>query len=149
MQAPSFVSSENATFLWFYTALRLRPALPASAPALDAFRRPDYRSATFSPYMSRARRRRRRGLTGISIMAWRCELTGKTRQIGHRVSHSNRKTKRRFLPNLLNVTLLSDSLGRSLTFADFGQCAEERRSPRRARCLSAQGQGRRAFAARA
>jgi len=47
-------------------------------------------------------------------MAWRCELTGKTRQIGHRVSHSNRKTKRRFLPNLLNVTLMSDSLGRSV-----------------------------------
>src|SRR5271163_4568342 len=59
-----------------------------------------------------ARRRRRRELTGIATMAWRCELTGKTRQIGHRVSHSNRKTKRRFLPNLLNVTLLSDALGR-------------------------------------
>jgi large subunit ribosomal protein L28 len=47
-------------------------------------------------------------------MAWRCELTGKIRQIGHRVSHSNRKTKRRFRPNLLNVTLLSDALGRSI-----------------------------------
>jgi large subunit ribosomal protein L28 len=47
-------------------------------------------------------------------MSWRCELTGKTRQIGHKVSHSNRKTKRRFLPNLLNVTLLSDALGRSV-----------------------------------
>jgi large subunit ribosomal protein L28 len=47
-------------------------------------------------------------------MAWRCELTGKTRQIGNRVSHSNRKTKRRFLPNLLKVTLLSDSLGRKV-----------------------------------
>jgi large subunit ribosomal protein L28 len=47
-------------------------------------------------------------------MAWRCELTGKMRQIGHRVSHSNRKTKRRFRPNLLNVTLLSDALGRSI-----------------------------------
>jgi len=47
-------------------------------------------------------------------MSQRCELTGKTRQIGHRVSHSNRKTKRRFLPNLLNVTLLSDALGRSV-----------------------------------
>jgi large subunit ribosomal protein L28 len=46
-------------------------------------------------------------------MPWRCELTGKTRQIGHRVSHSNRKTKRRFLPNLLNVTMISDALGRS------------------------------------
>ena len=47
-------------------------------------------------------------------MAWRCELSGKTRQIGHRVSHSNRKTKRRFLPNLLNVTLVSDSLNRKI-----------------------------------
>ena len=47
-------------------------------------------------------------------MAWRCELTGKNRQMGHRVSHSNRKTKRQFKPNLLNVTLLSDALGRSI-----------------------------------
>src|ERR1700726_4742249 len=47
-------------------------------------------------------------------MSWRCELTGKTRQIGNRVSHSNRKTKRRFRPNLLNVTLLSDALSRSI-----------------------------------
>jgi large subunit ribosomal protein L28 len=47
-------------------------------------------------------------------MSWRCELTGKSRQIGHRVSHSNRKTKRRFLPNLLNVSLISDALGRSV-----------------------------------
>ena len=45
-------------------------------------------------------------------MAWRCELTGKTRQIGHRVSHSNIKTKRRFRPNLLNVTLISEALDR-------------------------------------
>src|SRR5215472_3922167 len=52
--------------------------------------------------------------TRVSTMAWRCELTGKTRQVGHRVSHSNRKTKRRFLPNLLNVTLISDALGRSV-----------------------------------
>jgi large subunit ribosomal protein L28 len=47
-------------------------------------------------------------------MSRRCELTGKIRQIGHKVSHSNRKTKRRFLPNLLNVTLQSDVLGRSV-----------------------------------
>jgi len=47
-------------------------------------------------------------------MSRRCELTGKTRQIGNRVSHSNRKTKRRFLPNLLNVTLMSEALGRSV-----------------------------------
>ena len=45
-------------------------------------------------------------------MSRRCDLTGKTAQVGHRVSHSNIKTKRRFLPNLLNVTLISDALGR-------------------------------------
>jgi large subunit ribosomal protein L28 len=46
-------------------------------------------------------------------MARRCELTGKGVQTGHLVSHSNRKTKRRFLPNLCNVTLQSDALQRS------------------------------------
>lgn len=46
-------------------------------------------------------------------MSRRCELTGKTAQVGHKVSHSNRKTKRRFLPNLVNVTVMSDALGRS------------------------------------
>jgi large subunit ribosomal protein L28 len=39
---------------------------------------------------------------------------GKAAQVGHKVSHSNIKTKRRFLPNLLNVTLISDTLGRSV-----------------------------------
>jgi large subunit ribosomal protein L28 len=47
-------------------------------------------------------------------MSRRCELTGKGPLVGNRVSHSNRKTKRRFLPNLLNVTMISDSLGRSV-----------------------------------
>jgi len=47
-------------------------------------------------------------------MSRRCELTGKAPQTGHRVSHSNRKTKRRFIPNLLNVTMISDALGRSI-----------------------------------
>ena len=47
-------------------------------------------------------------------MSRRCDLTGKAAQVGHRVSHSNIKTKRRFLPNLLNVTLQSDALGRSV-----------------------------------
>jgi large subunit ribosomal protein L28 len=47
-------------------------------------------------------------------MSRRCELTGKSAQVGHKVSHSNIKTKRRFLPNLLNVTLMSDALGRSV-----------------------------------
>jgi len=47
-------------------------------------------------------------------MSRRCDLTGKTALVGHKVSHSNRKTKRRFLPNLCNVTLISETLGRSV-----------------------------------
>jgi large subunit ribosomal protein L28 len=46
-------------------------------------------------------------------MSRRCDLTGKMAQTGHKVSHSNRKTKRRFLPNLCNVTFMSDALNRS------------------------------------
>jgi len=44
-------------------------------------------------------------------MSRRCDLTGKTVLVGHKVSHSNIKTKRRFLPNLCNVTLQSEALG--------------------------------------
>jgi len=47
-------------------------------------------------------------------MSRRCDLTGKAAQTGHKVSHSNRKTKRRFLPNLCNVTFISDTLNRSV-----------------------------------
>ena len=47
-------------------------------------------------------------------MSRRCDLTGKGALVGHKVSHSNIKTKRRFLPNLVNVTLMSDTLGRSV-----------------------------------
>ena len=45
-----------------------------------------------------------------------CELTGKSRQVGHNVSHANNKTKRVFLPNLQNVTLMSEKLDRSYKF---------------------------------
>ena len=47
-------------------------------------------------------------------MSRRCDLTGKMALTGHKVSHSNRKSKRRFLPNLCNVTMTSDALGRSV-----------------------------------
>jgi large subunit ribosomal protein L28 len=50
----------------------------------------------------------------MSAMARRCELTGKAVLSGHLVSHSNRKTKRKFLPNLCHVTLQSDALQRSV-----------------------------------
>ena len=49
-------------------------------------------------------------------MARRCELTGKGVLSGNNVSHANNKTRRRFLPNLANVSLMSDALGRRLRF---------------------------------
>ncbi|MCK5744758.1 MAG: 50S ribosomal protein L28 [Oricola sp.] len=49
-------------------------------------------------------------------MARRCELTGVGPISGHNVSHANNKTKRRFLPNLCNVTLHSDKLGQGFKF---------------------------------
>lgn len=48
-------------------------------------------------------------------MARQCELSGVKPIIGHKVSHSNVKTKRRFLPNLVNVTLRSESLNRAFS----------------------------------
>ena len=47
-------------------------------------------------------------------MSRRCELTAKGPLVGNKVSHSNIKTKRRFLPNPVNVTFQSDALARSV-----------------------------------
>ena len=49
-------------------------------------------------------------------MARICELTGKGRMVGNNVSHANNKTKRTFLPNLQNVTLLSDAMEQGFKF---------------------------------
>ena len=49
-------------------------------------------------------------------MSRRCELTGKGVMVGNNVSHANNKTKRRFLPNLNDVTMLSEVLDRSFKF---------------------------------
>ncbi len=46
-------------------------------------------------------------------MSRRCELTGVGPMVGHSVSHSNVKTKRRFLPSLRQTALASDALGQS------------------------------------
>ena len=46
-------------------------------------------------------------------MSRRCELTGVGPMVGHNVSHSNIKTKRRFLPALAPATLVSEVLGQS------------------------------------
>jgi large subunit ribosomal protein L28 len=50
------------------------------------------------------------------IMSRACELTGKSVQSGNNVSHANNKTRRRFLPNLCQVTLMSEAMGQSYRF---------------------------------
>ena len=47
-------------------------------------------------------------------MSRTCELTAKAVQTGNNVSHANNKTKRRFLPNLVNVTLISEVLNQNV-----------------------------------
>ncbi len=47
-------------------------------------------------------------------MSRRCDLTGKGPMTGNNVSHANNKTRRRFLPNLNEVTLQSETLGRGV-----------------------------------
>jgi large subunit ribosomal protein L28 len=91
----------------------------ATGVRVDAFSLSLYRSGPpangrgRSKHRAKARARQSLEKQDFS-MSWRCELTGKGAQVGHKVSHSNIKTKRRFLPNLINVTLISDALGRSV-----------------------------------
>ena len=47
-------------------------------------------------------------------MSKKCELTGKSPLKGHKVSHANNKVKRKFFPNLKNVTFRSDALKRNI-----------------------------------
>ncbi|WP_137391834.1 50S ribosomal protein L28 [Rhodoligotrophos defluvii] len=49
-------------------------------------------------------------------MSRRCELTGKGVQTGNNVSHANNKTRRRFLPNLCSVRLMSERLNQTYSF---------------------------------
>ena len=46
-------------------------------------------------------------------MSRACELTGKAVMTGNNVSHANNKSRRRFLPNLVQVTLISEAMGQS------------------------------------
>ena len=52
-----------------------------------------------------------------------CELTGKRPLKGHRVSHANNKTKRRFIPGIKKVTFKSDLLKRNVNIDDIGNSA--------------------------
>ena len=47
-------------------------------------------------------------------MSMKCQLTGKTYQSGNNVSHAKNRTKRRFLPNLQNISFLSEKLGKKI-----------------------------------
>ena len=47
-------------------------------------------------------------------MSRSCELTGKAVLTGNNLSHANNKSRRRFLPNLVNVTLMSEALGQNV-----------------------------------
>jgi large subunit ribosomal protein L28 len=47
-------------------------------------------------------------------MSRHCDITGKGVLTGNNVSHANNKSRRRFLPNLQDVSLLSDILGQSV-----------------------------------
>ena len=58
-------------------------------------------------------------------MSRRCELTGKSVMTGNNVSHANNKNRRRFLPNLCNVTLMSEALNQRIRFR---VCAQALRS---------------------
>ncbi len=49
-------------------------------------------------------------------MSRKCDLTGKSVQTGNNVSHAKNRTKRRFLPNLNNVSLSSETLKKSFKF---------------------------------
>lgn len=52
--------------------------------------------------------------TKVHDMSRACELTGKAVLTGNKVSHANNKTRRRFLPNLCDVTLMSEALGQNV-----------------------------------
>jgi large subunit ribosomal protein L28 len=93
------------------------PSAEENAPRLDALRGLAYRSGP----IRRTRPRIRLFSPGMKVfsersMARRCELTGKAVLSGHNVSHANNKTKRRFLPNLCDVHLMSDAMGQSYGF---------------------------------
>src|SRR6516165_4896087 len=89
---------------------------PATRPIVLSFVRP--RCLTYYrpfAYIAASLRDPRRSSVAIRLraMSRRCELTGVGPMIGHNVSHSNIKSKRRFLPALSPASLRSESLGQT------------------------------------
>ena len=70
-------------------------------------------------------------------MSRRCEITGKGVLAGNNVSHANNKTRRRFLPNLQESSMLSDMLGVSVTMRMSTRAHPHGGAQRRHRCLPA------------
>ena len=99
------------------------PVVSVGKPELDAPAKCNYGTPTFSirpPDQNRAPPgvgtevwQVKRELK-VRIMSRTCELTAKAVQTGNNVSHANNKTKRRFLPNLVNVTLISEALNQNV-----------------------------------
>ena len=86
---------------------RLRLALTRKGPVLYIPRSPR------GPGIGR--RRLSNSRESSFAMSRKCEITGVGPMVGHNVSHSNIKTKRRFMPNLAAVKLQSDALGQSFS----------------------------------
>jgi len=77
-------------------------------------RRSDYIAASRGAWLGRLLASSH-DLRKVLAMSRRCELTGVGPMVGHHVSHSNVKSKRRFLPALSPVTLQSESLGQTFS----------------------------------
>ncbi len=78
-------------------------------------------------------------------MTRRCELTGKLPLSGNIRSHAENATRRKFRPNLVNVTLISEVLDRQVKLRISRLCLEDGRAPRRPRCLPGESSRRGAF----
>ena len=100
-------------------AHRKRRVPYCACPPLDARSRANYTLPEFPNEEENAARlvssARDCKITRMKLMARRCELSGKGVQSGNNVSHANNRTRRRFLPNLCNVTLLSETLGEQVS----------------------------------
>jgi large subunit ribosomal protein L28 len=97
-----------------YQALPLRltaTAVLTKEPQLSNSTLPSMRAPPFLVRQSDVAKKNK----GI-IMSRACELTGKGVMTGNNVSHANNRTRRRFLPNLCHVTLMSEGLGQSYRF---------------------------------
>ena len=95
-------------------ACALRRHALLTANGLDPRGRLRYQAASI--FRCGGRPRVAYAITRTDAMSRRCELTGKSPMVGNNVSHANNKSKRRFLPNLNEVTLASETLGETHRF---------------------------------